>query len=137
MKSDGSIRICGDYKITVNAVSQTDNYPIPKTEDLFANLKGKYFSKLDLSNAYQQIELEEDSKQYTVINTHKGLYRYNRLCFGISSSPGIFQRVMDNILQGIEGVRVRVDDILKTEHNRILREILARLKAAGLKLKKS
>jgi hypothetical protein len=142
VKEDGSIRICGDYKVTINPASQLDNYPIPKTEDLFANLKGKYFSKLDLSNAYQQIELDENSRQYTTINTHQGLYEYNRLCYGISSSPGIFQRVMDNIVQGLEGVRVRVDDILVAgntvhEHNTRVREVFKRLQEAGMKLKKS
>lgn len=142
VKSNGNIRIYGDYKVTVNSVSQTDSYPIPKTEDLFANLRGKYFSKLDLSNAYQQIELEKNSKQYTTINTHKGLYQYTRLCYGISSSPGIFQRMMDNILQGLQGVRVCVDDILVSgdsiaEHNTRLRKVLARLHSAGLKLKRS
>lgn len=142
VKQDGNIRICGDYKVTVNPVAQLDNYPIPKAEDLFANLKGKYFTKLDLSHAYQQIELEAGSKKYTTINTHKGLYQYNRLCFGISSSPGIFQRIMDNILQGLPNVRVRVDDILIAantvkEHNEILQTVLSRLQSAGLKLNKN
>lgn len=80
VKLDGSVRICGDYKITVNRVAKVDNYPLPRIEDLFASLTGgKHFSKLDLAHAYQQIPLHEDSKQYVVINTHKGLYQYNRL----------------------------------------------------------
>ena len=113
------IRICGDYKVTVNRVSKLDNYPIPKTEDLYATLSGgKEYTKLDLTQEYQQIELDEDSKRYTTINTHKGLYQYNRLPFGISSSPGIFQRTLENILQGIPNALIRVDDILITGRNR-------------------
>ncbi len=95
-------RICGDYKCTVNQVSKLDNYPIPKTEDLLATLGGgKKFTKLDMSQAYQQLKLDEDSKKYTTINTHKGLFQSNRLPFGVSSSPGIFQRAIENLLQGI------------------------------------
>ena len=91
MKQDGSVRICGDYKSTVNQVSKLDNYPIPKTEYLLATLGGgNKFTKLDMSQAYQQLLLDEDSKKYTTINTHKGLYQYNRLPFGVSSAPGIF-----------------------------------------------
>ena len=95
VKQDRSVRICGDYKGTVNQVSKLDNYPIPKTEDLLATLGGdNKFTKLDMSQPYQQLELEESSKKFTTINTHKGLYQYNRLPFGVSSAPGIFQRTM-------------------------------------------
>ena len=81
VKPDGTIRICGDFEVTLNEVSKLDNYPIPKTEDLLAQLGGGVqFTKLDLSQAYQQLELEEESKKYTTINTHKGLFEYNRLC---------------------------------------------------------
>ena len=102
-----SIRICGDFKLTVNRVAKLDRYPIPKIDDLFAKLSGGIlFSKIDLSQAYQQLELDKDSKQYTVINTHRGLFRFNRLPFGISSAPGIFQRTMESLLCDIPRVIV-------------------------------
>ena len=75
---------------------------------------GKTFSTLDLALAYQQVPLEEESRQYVMINTMKGLYRYNRLPFGVASAPSIFQRIMDAILQGLTGVCVYLDDILVT-----------------------
>ena len=141
VKQDGTVRICGDYKCTVNQVSKLDNYPIPKTEDLLATLgSGNRFTKLDMSQAYQQLELEEGSRKFTTINTHKGLYQYNRLPFGVSSAPGIFQRTMENLLQGIPQVVVRIDDILVSgkddpDHLANLERVLNRISTAGLKLR--
>ena len=84
LRPDDSIRICGDYKSTVNQVSNLDSYPIPKVEDLLATLGGgERFTKLDMSQAYQQLQLDDESKQYTTINTHKGLFQYTRLPYGI------------------------------------------------------
>ena len=92
MKSDkSSIRICGDFKITINCSIKLDQYPFPKIEDLFAKLSGgKMFTKLDLSQAYQQVRLDAALKKLVVINT-RGLFRYYRLPFGgVSSAPEIF-----------------------------------------------
>ena len=86
----------------MNSALDVDQYPLPNPTDLFASLAGgQKFSKLDLSRAYQQLLLEDDSKNFTTINTHQGMYRYTRLPFGIASAPAIFQRTMDSILQGI------------------------------------
>ena len=114
-----SVRICGDFKLTINQASKLDRYPIPMVEDLFATLAGgKMFTKLDLSQPYQQIELEESSKNYVVINTQKGLFRYTRLPYGVASAPGIVQRTMENLLQGMNQVVVYIDDILVTGENK-------------------
>ena len=91
-KPDGSVRICGDFKVTVNPVLQIDKHPIPKPEDLLTVLAGgQKFSKLDLSQAYQQMLLDPEDRKYTTINTHLGLFQYQRLPFGIASAPAIFQ----------------------------------------------
>ena len=141
LKADNSIRICGDYRLTANKVALTDCYPIPKIDSLFTCLAGgKYFSKLDMSQAYAQLELDEKSKAYTVINTSKGLFKYNRLCFGISSAPGIFQRAMEDLLNGIPGVLCYLDDILvcgstESEHLERLKLVLAKIQDAGLCLR--
>ena len=112
-KKDGRFRICGDYKVTVNQALSVEQYPLPKPDDLFATLAGgKVFSKLDLSQAYLQVQLDEKSTPYVTINTHQGLYRHSRLPFGVASAPALFQKMMDRVLQGIPGVICYIDDIL-------------------------
>ena len=88
MKSDGTVRVCGVYKLTVNKVSKLDGYPIPKLADLYRKLVGgQTFTELDLSHAYEQMLVDENSKEFLTINTHKGLYRHNRLPYGVASAP--------------------------------------------------
>ena len=140
LKKNGTVRICGDFKTTINQVSQVESYPLPRVEDLFANLAGgENFTKLDLSQAYLQLPLEEESKEYVTVNTHKGLFRYNRLPFGVSSAPAIFQRTIETLMQGLKGVATYLDDILITgatteEHLYNLNLVLERLAAANLRV---
>jgi len=139
-KPDGSLRICADYKATLNPVLLTDRFPLPKIEDLIVKMSGATcFSKIDLSQAYNQIELD-DTNKYTVINTHRGLFRYNRLVFGLSSSPGIFQRIMYQVLNDVANVEIFLDDIIihgknRKQHLEALREVFIRLHKYGFKLK--
>ena len=108
---------------------------------MFAALTGGIaFSKLDLSQAYQQLVLDEVSKPYTTISTDRELYRYNHLPFGVSAAPAIFKRTLDTLLRGIPNVCVYLDDILVTgktskEHLENLGEVLTRLETAGMRLK--
>ena len=142
-KGDGKIRICGDYKVTVNQSLQVDQYLLPKPEDLFASLAGgEKFSKIDLTQAHLQLQLEEESREFVTVNTHMGLYGYTCLPFGIASAPAIFQRTMDMILQGLNHVQCYIDDILVTgadddEHFHNLEEVLVRLRNYGIRVKSS
>ena len=141
-KKDGQTRLCGDYKVTVNPVLEVDQYPLPKPEDLLASLSGGAgFSKLDLTHAYNQMELDEQSQTLVTLNTHRGLYRYRRPPFGIASAPALFQKTMDVILQSMSHVICYIDDILITganleEHLANLEEVLKRLHEHGVRLRK-
>lgn len=114
-KPDGkSVRLCSDFKVTLNKVlKNAEHYPLPTQDDLFAKLSGgKIFSKVDLSNAYLQLSVGVKSQPYLTVNTHLGLFRYRRLPFGIKSAPSQFQAAMDKILAGLESTYCFLDDII-------------------------
>ena len=75
---------------------------------------GQKFSKLDLSQAYQQILLDENFRKFVTINTHLRLFQYTRVSFGVTSAPALFQKTMDTLLQGIPNIQCYLDDILIT-----------------------
>ncbi|XP_005103163.1 uncharacterized protein K02A2.6-like [Aplysia californica] len=139
LKRSGDVRICGDFKITINPVLEAEQYTLPRIEDLFAQPgAGEKFSRL--CQAYLQPPFDESSRPLTTINTHKGLYVFNRLVFGITSSPAIWQRTIDQIhvLQGAEGVQCNQDDMIITgendkKHLENLAEVIKRLEDNGLK----
>ena len=117
VKKGSSIRICGDYKMTVNKVANCDKYPVPTSEDLLATLNGgQKFTKLDLQ-VYQRFLLDQNYSDYLTTNMHKGLFRPTRLQFGVHSAAGIFQREMESRLSHIPFTIVRMDDILISGKN--------------------
>ncbi|XP_046975644.1 uncharacterized protein K02A2.6-like [Vanessa cardui] len=142
LKRDGSVRLCADYSVSINKQLLVEQYPLPTTNELFSKIHGgAQFSKLDLSMAYNQFTLDDESKNLTCINTSRGLYRFTRLVFGLASAPAIFQRAIEGVLSGIEGVLCLLDDILitgrdKAEHLERLHVVLSRLQNAGLTLQK-
>jgi len=140
VKKNNQIRICGDYKVTVNKALKVDKYPLPKPRDIFATLAGgEKFTKLDLREVYLQCPVDKHSREILTLNTHKGLYTTNRLAFGISPSPSIWQRKMEQILSDIPFCHCILDDILLTgrdddEHLHILEQVLTRLSQHNLRL---
>uniref|UniRef100_A0A7E4VZN6 RNA-directed DNA polymerase n=1 Tax=Panagrellus redivivus TaxID=6233 RepID=A0A7E4VZN6_PANRE len=140
-KPGGKVRICGDFRVTLNPCLKIDTYPIPVPEDLFATMNGgRLFTKLDMSEAYLQLPLDRASRSLVTVTTQKGLFEYQVLPFGVASAPAIFQRMMETTLAGIDSVMVYLDDILVTgrsdeEHLHHVDQVLERLKTAGLKLR--
>ncbi|XP_043246361.1 uncharacterized protein K02A2.6-like [Amphibalanus amphitrite] len=129
----GGIRVCLDLK-KVNQAVMPSKYPLPDMMDMLDKLKGAaVFSSLDMKSAFNQLPLHEESRNLTAFMTPDGLRRYTRCCFGLSSIPAAFQKVMDNILAGLSGVQVYVDDIIifgenQDQHDARLQQVLARLK---------
>lgn len=112
-KKNGQIRVCCNYKPTLNPCLENNEYPIPNVDDILFTLNGnKFFTVIDLSGAYLQLALDEKSKSLTTINTSNGLFNFCRLPFGVKTAPAIFQEVMDKILSGLLGVVCYFDDIL-------------------------
>ena len=129
-------------QVNLNLALEIDQHSIPKPEDIFASLAGgKLFTTLDLSQAYQQPLLDEESPELVTVNTHLGLYRYSRLPFGVAFTPTIFQTAMDQLLSCLTGVRCYLDDIIFTgmsteEHLKHLSQVLERLQDKGFRLMK-
>ena len=143
VKKDGgmSVRICGDYKSTLNKCVSTKQYPLPTIEECFNAVQGgKRFSKIDIKKAYNNLLIREEDRVLTTLNTHKGLYQWNRLPYGISSASAIFQSVMDDTLTKIPMTCCRIDDILVSgrndeEHLINLNNVIIRLERRGFKCK--
>ena len=138
-KADGSWRPCGDFR-QLNVQTKPDRYTCPNMGDLTARLAGcKVFSKLDLRKGYHQVPVREEDICKTAVVTPFGLYEFVRMPFGLRNAAQTFQRMMDDVLAGLEYCFVYLDDILvasrnEEEHEQHLREVLGRLEQHGLVL---
>ena len=141
-KKDRGVRICVDMR-QANETIKRVRHPIPTVDDVRFELNGaKYFSKLDLSQAYHQLELDPKSRHITTFSTHIGLYRYKRLNYGTNAAAEIFQYTLRTQLQGLIGVKNIADDIIvygstRKEHDENLDKCLQRLTTRGLTLNAS
>ena len=132
-KKSGDHRICVDMRIANRAVLK-ESFPTLTVEDLSVRLSGaKFFSKLDIENAFHQIRIDDESSAITTLCTHRGLYKYRVLIFGLSTAPEIFRRVMHHhVLNGVSGAEAIMDDIIVygrtlEEHDRNLESTLKAL----------
>nr|XP_022905220.1 uncharacterized protein K02A2.6-like [Onthophagus taurus] len=143
VKPSGEIRLCADYKATINKNLEDDNYPIPRIDDLFSKLGGgKYFCTLDINQAYLHMEVTEESSKIQTITTHKGNYLVKRLMFGTKIAPNVWQRFMDQVLIELEGVSCFFDDIVVqgatySELLQRLENVFSRLEKNDLHLKRN
>lgn len=134
-------RIVVDYR-KLNEKTIGDRYPLPNINDLLDKLgKCQYFTTLDLASGFHQIEMFKDDIEKTAFNTENGHYEFTRMPFGLRNAPATFQRVMDNILRGIQNERclVYLDDIIifstsLQEHIERLGEVFERLRNANFKI---
>ena len=140
-------RICLDPKDLNHAIKRC-HYPMPTIDDILPDLhNAKIFSVMDAKDGFCQVELTEQSSKLTTFNTPYGRYRWKRMPFGLKSSPEEYQRRQDQVLEGLDGVKVVADDILiigkgntKEEairnHNDNLRNLMKRCQNKNLKLNK-
>jgi hypothetical protein len=143
-KKDDTTRFCVDYR-KVNDVTIKDAYPLPRIEESLDALQGaKFFTTLDLKSGYWQVEMKEEDKPITAFSTKHGLYEWNVMPFGLTNAPATFQRLMEQVLQGLQWkiLALHLDDIIiyaptADEHVRRLALVLERCRTAGLKLKTS
>ena len=147
-KRDGSHRFCVDYR-GLNSVTIPDNFPLPRIDDLLDQLgESKYFSTIDLAAGFWQIRMHPLSQEKTAFVVPQGLYEFRVMPFGLTNAPGVFQRLMQQVLVGLnpasgpDFVSVYLDDILVfsrslQDHLTHLRVVIRKLVEAGLKLKPS
>ncbi|XP_055543397.1 uncharacterized protein K02A2.6-like [Wyeomyia smithii] len=140
-KASGNVRICGDYSTGLNDRLQSHQYPLPLPQDIIAKLSNcTVFSQIDLSDAFLQMEVDENCRHLLTINTHRGLYQYNRLPPGVKAAPGAFQQLMDTMLAGLPCTAGYLDDVVvggknAAEHQRNLHAVLQRLEEFGFTIR--
>lgn len=143
-KKDGSVRFCIDYR-KLNDITVKDVFPLPRTSDLLESFQGtKIFSTLDAAAGYWQIPLEENAVQKSAFTSSEGLFEFLVMPFGLCNAPATYQRLMNTLLAGINGITclVYLDDIIVfsksfEDHLVDLREVLDRLLEAEILLKPS
>ena len=138
-KQNNNIRLRVDMRVANTAIKRT-RHPIPTLESVPMELNGaSFFSKLDLCQAYHQLELSPESRHITTFCTHLGLFRYKRLNYGTNAAAELFQHTLQQTLQGIKGIKNIADDInvfgnTREDHDRALEECLTRLQEHNLTL---
>ena len=145
-KKDGTLQICVDY-CHLNSVTRSDTFPLPRFDDLLdQHGSTKFFTTLDLTAGYWQIQVADNSIEKTAFAIPAGLFEFQVMPFSLTNAPAIFQQLMQHVLSGLnpdkgpDFVAVYIDDILifsqtMEEHLCHLHLVLEQLQSAGLKLK--
>eukprot|EP00731_Ephydatia_muelleri_P009146 Em0004g1484a len=141
-KKDGTTRFCVDFR-RLNDCTRKDAQPLPRIDDTLDALGGaQYFSTLDLASGYWQVEVDSRDREKTAFVTPFGLFQFRVMPFGLCNAPATFQRLMERVLAGLHWMTclVYLDDIIifsrsVETHVKQLKEVLERLKIAGLKIR--
>lgn len=139
-RPENKVRLCGNYKVTVNPALEMDHYPLPNMEEMLTTISGKYFFVLDLHKAYLQMLIGTQSKGILTWNTHKGLFEVLRLPYGVASAPAIFQNFIETVLKGLSNVKVLLDDVIGFAETRqecydLMLQVLLRFCSVNVKIR--
>lgn len=138
-KNSQRLRVCVDFT-GLNQYVCREKYVLPSVDQSLGMLAGaRVFSKLDANMGFWQIPLAEGSAKYTTFITPFGRYQFQRLPFGINSAPEHFQRVMADVIDGLDGVVCHIDDLLvwgkdQEQHDARLHALLKKLEQTGVTL---
>ena len=141
VKPNGKLRICIDPR-DLNKAIKREYYPMRTIEEIVGRIpNAKVFSVLDASSGFWQVKLDHESAKLCTFNTPFGRYMFTRLPFGISSAQDVFQSIMSEMFEDIEGVEIVVDDLLiwgetEEQHDSRLEKVLQRAQQRNLKLNK-
>ena len=119
---------------------ERERHPNLTIEEILYDLNGAtVFSKLDLKWGFHLITLEEQSRDITTLVIHRGLFRYKRLMFGITSAPEKYKKIIYDVIRGCNVLANIADDLIVygcdlKEHDRNLHEVLQRPRDSGLNL---
>jgi len=136
-KPDGTYRMCTDYR-KVNNVTKSDTFPIPRMDDCIDRIgSAKYVTKFDLLKGFWQVPLTDRAKEISAFVTPDGLFQYKVAAFGMKNSPATFQRLINDVIAGLDGCEAYIDDIVIysdtwEDHLRIIRTFFERLTEAKL-----
>ena len=136
-KPNGTVRFCTDYR-KLNSVTKTDVYPIPRVDDCVDRVgSARYLTKIDLLKGYWCVPLTERGREVSAFVTTAGLFEYNVMPFGMKNAPATFQRMMENVLHGLDHSHAYIDDVVVRsdtweEHCANIQELLDRLVSAKL-----
>lgn len=136
-KADGSMQMCTDYR-QVNARTRSDSFPLPRIDDIIDSVGNAMFlTKIDLLKGYYQVPLTDNAKSISAFVTSDGLYQYRVMPFGLRNAPCTFQRLITNVIDGLENVYGYLDDIITVsndwqKHMLTLRGLFQRLREAHL-----
>ena len=136
-KSNGTYRMCTDYR-KVNSVTKTDSFPIPRIDDCIDKVgNSKYVTKFDLLKGFWQVPLTDRAKEVSAFATPNGLYQYKVMPFGMKNSPATFQRLVNNLICGLDGCDAYIDDVIIysdswSDHLQRIRKFFDRLSKAKL-----
>ena len=141
-KKDGRVRWCIDYR-KLNSVTRKDSFPLPRIEQCIDTLSGNvWFSTLDMTSGYWQIEIDPRDRHKTAFVTKYGLFEHVRMPFGLTNAPAIFQRVVQLLLRGMtwNQILAYLDDVIILgksfdDHLANIRKVLERFRESNMKLK--